>query len=542
MQSNPENNPPARVPIVAATLFALPLALAAFESIFQPIGLDQGWFSRVADVIAAGGLPYRDAWEVKSPATHYTYAFSELVFGRSTRSIRVMDLLFLAGALFALYRIALRDGRLAAIVSGVLFASLHFRLGYWNAAQPDPWACMIGVMALSILAPSSADPNGASTQTSPPELESRSRTAYIGGFLIGLAALFKLPYAALGAPALFAVWRGRPLRTEVWACLWLALGAITPLLVCIGWFAWQGGLEAMLEIQLGFNREVHSAAISFGVATHLEAFGRILASPAIAVLLPFAVLGVLRLRRLRPQMLRVHLAWLLVAIVLLVLQARYYIYQQSVLYPPLVLLASAGLIESIDRLRAIVGQSQRPDWIVDSASAVLTVGLLAIALPPIETNAFETFALGRKDEAAHFRRFTGGGVWAPQPLYRLASELERRSRPEDTVFVWGLAPGVHYLAQRSAPSRFASSYPLIAGAAEGYRDRNRTEFLQAMHAAPPRFVVVATQDRNTLYPGTSWQHYLRFTELRVFVQERYEPAGEVAHFRIFERRDLRSTK
>ena len=57
-------------------LYAL-LALAivwAFASLSFPFGWDQGIFAWVGSTIVDGGLPYRDAWDIKGPLTYYVYA------------------------------------------------------------------------------------------------------------------------------------------------------------------------------------------------------------------------------------------------------------------------------------------------------------------------------------------------------------------------------------------------------------------------------------------------------------------------------------
>ena len=44
------------------------LAAWAVTSLFWPFGRDQRIFAWVGDVILAGGMPYRDAWEGQDPA------------------------------------------------------------------------------------------------------------------------------------------------------------------------------------------------------------------------------------------------------------------------------------------------------------------------------------------------------------------------------------------------------------------------------------------------------------------------------------------
>jgi hypothetical protein len=50
------------------------LVAVRVPSLAQPAGADQGLYAYVGQRILAGELPYRDAWDQKPPAIHYTYA------------------------------------------------------------------------------------------------------------------------------------------------------------------------------------------------------------------------------------------------------------------------------------------------------------------------------------------------------------------------------------------------------------------------------------------------------------------------------------
>jgi len=79
--------------------------LIAFSSLWWPMGRDQGILAWVGDTILNGGLPYRDAWDVKGPASHYVYALVGWLFGRNQWGIRLLDLLLVFAASLALWRL-----------------------------------------------------------------------------------------------------------------------------------------------------------------------------------------------------------------------------------------------------------------------------------------------------------------------------------------------------------------------------------------------------------------------------------------------------
>src|SRR5215203_4690013 len=56
------------------------LVFARLPSLTQPMGADQGLYAYVGERILAGDVPYRDAWDQKPLAIHYTYAVLRAVW------------------------------------------------------------------------------------------------------------------------------------------------------------------------------------------------------------------------------------------------------------------------------------------------------------------------------------------------------------------------------------------------------------------------------------------------------------------------------
>ena len=162
----------------------------AIAYVTWPFSSDQGVLSWVGRIIADGGMPYRDAWEIRGPAPFLAYAAIARVFGVAQWPLRVLDLAILAAGAWCVASITSTfgnraTGRLAALVYVLWFASL----GHHDTAQSDGWngAMMAGV-ALLMLARDGAP---------------RARHAALAGILIGLSVMSKPPYAAfLMLPAL----------------------------------------------------------------------------------------------------------------------------------------------------------------------------------------------------------------------------------------------------------------------------------------------------------------------------------------------------
>src|SRR5262249_27226757 len=93
-------------------------------SLAQPMGAAQGLYASVGERILAGDVPYRDAWDQKPPAVHFTYALLR-VFWKSDAVVAAADLV-VAGAvgwlLFVLGNAL--AGRPAGTLSALLFLFL----------------------------------------------------------------------------------------------------------------------------------------------------------------------------------------------------------------------------------------------------------------------------------------------------------------------------------------------------------------------------------------------------------------------------------
>jgi hypothetical protein len=109
-----------------------------------------------------------------------------------------------------------------------------------------------------------------------------------------------------------------------------------------------------------------------------------------------------------------------------------------------------------------------------------------------------------------------------EPALRALGELIRaETRADEPIFVWGFDSAVYLLADRPAASRFGFSYPLIGGTAP-WRERVRAELMNVLEAAPPRLIVVQTNDYiRLMLSRPSSAHLAEFPALARLVESRY---------------------
>src|SRR5262245_20406393 len=94
-----------------ALLLAL-VVIARAPSLLLPVwNVDEGFTSVTANVIRAGGVPYRDAVDHRAPLTNYVYALVFSLFGRNDmRALHAVLILWIAATAFVIFALGRRIG------------------------------------------------------------------------------------------------------------------------------------------------------------------------------------------------------------------------------------------------------------------------------------------------------------------------------------------------------------------------------------------------------------------------------------------------
>lgn len=99
-------------------------ALLRLAFLHEPFDRDEGQYATIAQEILRGGLPYRDAIEIKPPGTFYLYALAIGMFGATIEAVRTFAVLYSLLTTIAVYGVArriggTRAGLCSALVYGV---------------------------------------------------------------------------------------------------------------------------------------------------------------------------------------------------------------------------------------------------------------------------------------------------------------------------------------------------------------------------------------------------------------------------------------
>ncbi|WNG40611.1 glycosyltransferase family 39 protein [Archangium violaceum] len=486
----------------------------------MPLARDQGLFAWVAMVVRDGGLPYRDAWEVKGPLVYLVYALPVSLFGSVSWGVRLVDLLFVMGGMRLLY-VALRprvSTPLAILTALVLFT--YYTYNFWDSAQADSWASLVLLGCLVLFF---ADGG-----------RRRPWVALLAGVLLGLLALFKPLYGLFCVlPPVYAlVSEPRAWRANVTFVATAALGVLATLGLFVLVFWLRGGLEALVDIQFHFNPSVYQGTHQRSFAASLHELRARLMEPHMLALHVLGLVGpAWYARSARREVTLLYTAYL-VGFIALCIQNKFYPYHFFILLPALFV----GMGLALQATGEVLKEKPQALRLLPRLGAL---GLLGFGLFPLvlmmSMRAEDGLDyLNGELSAVEYNATFNGLDFYYEDIAALAEHITESTAPEDTVLVYGFDAGINFLSNRHSPTRFGFQYPLVVGTQE-YKARYRAEFLAALEAHPPKLIVVADRIDNNLYRGTSVTLLNDFPALKELLERDYKPEARTRHYLLFRR-------
>lgn len=469
---------------------------------------DQGIFSWVAMEILKGGLPYVDAWDVKGPAVGFTYALPMAIFGLHTWSTRLIDLVLIAGGLYFAYgAVAMFSGRVNAWMTLLLLLACS-RFSFHILGQPDLWVAWLLVTVLSLLID--------------PRYGARRSSFIVAGLAVGWMAMVKPFYGLFILPLLWTA----SLRRQVFVLL--ASAAVLPFLFVFLYMTRNGGMEALIDVQVFFNLGVPAS-----LSPSSTGFGPFVWTPKMLLLeywvgafpmwvhdiimtMAFVSL-VLLFRRDRRTALLCGIAFIM-GVVCLVLQRKYFDYH----FLPCMLLAALmmGLALPFEKKTGFVFG--------------LFLVMLWVVSPLLTSVQGVTMLLSSEQRAEWQHRFITMGFNSPdtEDAARMANHL---TEPGETIYVWGFEALIYFLADRLPPTRLGFNYPMLVGS-DDFKAARKAELLAALEAHPPQVILVQDGDASILSDISSKQALEQFPALQKIITQDYVQVYQNMTYQVYHRR------
>ena len=549
----------------ASVLLALVLSvtfLLHLLVIAEPFGRDQGIFAYIGQTILHGGVPYRDAWDHKTPGLYVAYALAFAAFGQGMPSVQLLDGVSLTITALFLYLIGRRlHSEAAGLVGAFLYgvsATLLFE--WWDRGQAEIYMACTSTLAVYCLLrafASSPAPRTSPAEDAPAHFQralSETDLALCGIFC-GATVYFKpsaLPLlAGLGLMVIVQYWSAGA-RHMVRPAFVLGIGFALSFVPMLVYFAANGALNDLIQTVLVFN--TYHARIGGNPTLAGIVGGTLDFAASMNILAPLAVVGLWAIGAsasagagqrssltTTPARLLIPI-WLISAAAGIWTQGKFFSYHWSPVLPALGLLAAWGLLAISRELRQAQARSPRTlaALVCLAVVAVYAAALLHDHAPKWTRDA--SFLLGRTTSEQYLANFShniqGRDIYSFAQTQQAALYLQAHSAPDDYVLVWGFQALVNYLADRRSPTRYIFTYPLTFDRPEtAFRVQARRTFLHDLEARPPLYIVLVTNDVNPLQAVDSYSLLAGFPEFQHVIQQRYRIETDIGEFHLYRRVD-----
>ena len=477
------------------------LAAAAAQLWFlrtdQPVAMDEGYMGALALRLVDGNLlPGVDGVGQRGPVLYWLVTLAQVLLGRyhwwGFRVLAWIAASVVVLSLLTLSVLARKPFAGAIGASFYVYTMFHvYALGAGMAVGGEqiavPWIC--SATALTGLALASSD--------------ARRRTLLFiaGGVLAGLAGWTKVTLTFGIAP--LALWvladalraRERVWRTTVIAVLSLVGGWLLPTLAIALLYAASGHFGDLIYRFFVYNREVHMGAYEGVDMLPLVAhwFG---GDPwtayswlgcAVALL---AHLGYRAGARRGRGIVSTVASFDLSTVVLLHAMVGFAAGMMQMRFWP------HHFIAALPWVGLAIGLAC--EWLASGWHPRVRAGLAIVALLAVGSGL--AWTIGRDLHARESERKLGG--WRPAREERLCREIQRLSRPNDYIFVWGFDGDLYVSCQRRPASRFVYT-TLVAGIVPPFWEQARpdriargavTQTLADLRRTKPTLIVSVSSD------------------------------------------------
>jgi hypothetical protein len=510
------------------------LIVLRLPSLVQPMGADQALYAYVGDRIAAGGLPYRDAWDQKPPAIHFLYAGLRALW-HGDAIVPAADLAAAAAIAWFLYLLGSRIGTRGTGAASALLFLLYSNPAFTRVggvrlrAQCETFIAVAIAAALLLLAQSARRPRSAARRAAWPVVAA--------GLLFGVAFAFKYNAATFAVAGVASLWLWkRPALIDV---VQLALGlSVVPVLMLLV-FALGGALRPLLDATLLYNLQYSGE--TYAGAT--DAIRYLLAFPIerarVDALWTLGGAGCLLLLAgaVRDRTRLVPILWVAAACASIAINGSRSLPQYFVqANPALALAAGWGGALAWEWLKASLGRSAR----IPALAAAVLAAYATVRVNQFDKLADQTLfdarhAAGSIDRAAYLARYDDDRKYSAAAGSALGEYLRAHSAPADRVYVFGFTCSAYVASDRASASRFFWSRPVIVGFNAGRPGYGVDGLLSELHHNRP--AVVALQQRDWAPDGPdSAAFFMATPALAGWLQAYYVPASGPEGFDVWVRR------
>jgi 4-amino-4-deoxy-L-arabinose transferase-like glycosyltransferase len=458
------------------TLGILLIFLAVFFNFYLrypflniPLERDEGEYAYISNVIADGGLPYKDAFDQKPPAVFYLYYLVFLLFGKKVIALRLFAAFYNLFSVYFVYKIGkLIKGRDLGLISALIFAitSSERRLLGFSANTE-----------IFMLLPSIA---GVYYALAYLETKKISKVV-VSGILLSISVLFKQPaffniVFVLCVLIFYGIINKEEICWHIKTPLLISSAFALPLLlVSIYFYANNGFGEFKYQVFL-HNLAYVGWDMPWNVAIKnlIDTLKFILSSQAVFWAMLLAGIVFMILKKQYTKYFAFLLAWFVLSFAAISLGKRFTLHYFEQLMPPLSLIAGTGFFS----IASIFSKGKTPKPLL----IAVMVFLLIILVPYNANKAYSSYTPEELSYAIYSGNPFNEDVTA-------AKYIGEKTSKEQTIFVVGSEPQIYFYTGRHSASKYIFFYPLTGGYSNALAKQK--EVINDINAKKPEYIIYA---------------------------------------------------
>jgi len=478
-----------RVHLILLLLFAVMIVCMRLHTYTEPLERDLDIYAWIGHYLLQGRSLYTDLIDIKPPAIFVTYALAEFVVGMGPAQAYLLGVVAAIATLLGLYWLGARSlqrpwlGISAAACWTLLCSDLDVQ-----ANQPNTEVFINATMVWGV----------ALLWGLPTQRIARTQTI-ICGLLFALASLYKpvviAPVALLALVHLARAFQLAESRRNgfIQIALIAAIGALSWALV-LGWFWLNGNFAEAWQMLFVYPGEyVRHAGRGWG-ANLLSAYTADYLLPKFFIphaLILFASVAaaLLGLGGERRQLWLGYLVWLLGTHIAMAMPGRFFPHYYQLLLP-LVCFAAALMLDGVRDKRI--------------ATVALIVFLAA-------WGGYRVLPQYQLDARAWSDRKYGSTF---DDCADLGLQLRSRLKPEQTLFVYGMLPGIYRYAEKEPPTGVMNLWLTFGNYGYSLSPRLSSMVLGQLQKKPPDMVVIDDYTWQLATPSDPIRHWVQ-TNYRV---------------------------
>lgn len=487
--------------VLGVLCFAIVLRL---PSLTQPLGPDQGVMAVIGSGVLEGKIPYRDFWEMGSPAIFFTYALVFKLFGTTMAAIPIADILISLITTLLIYLLCRSVwNKQVGYISALLFTffSNGVRLGmhsggdiafgtFWYILQRE--SCLMPLITAAFLLVLRSE-----------KIESHFWKYILPGFLCGLSFVYKFPSLIFFAcivvyvnRAIFLNRNSALFKKLIIKNITLLIGFSLALVPFILFFTIKGVFKEMTDIIFGYVSSVygqmhHSFSVVISTGLRRTFF---LAQENYILWIFFLAAPMYIFFNDRKKEHLLLAAWAIASIIYVISHREFFGYHYLVTLPPFAILAGYGIYTTVGpklNLRILFTTEIHKTIIIFILLANIFTFTALIHAHYTKFIFFVTKKITREEYYSYFNAFPKHDFSFPSD-YQISSYIKENTNPDELIYVLGGIEGViYFLSERKSPSRFVFSWIIFYFAHGKVKEAEiyRQELLNDLKTKPPKYLI-----------------------------------------------------